>query len=268
MVVRTGGCGKGKVVEGLLVCLGRCHGRYVLTPLFGLLRTSFRLVIPLIITTVVSRKVTTSGGSCVFGVKNIVILLTLVKLTYSVATRCFTTGTTMKFSAGIHCTLFSRVRGLSFSRVSAVKASALVAHVADSVGRARSNIGVMLQLFLESPFVMFNTVVVTFAISMGTTLVFIIAVPLLSIIIFSIVLIDVPLFGGMRHKLSRILKRAQRGLSNTHIVHTFGGRRRRAGSFGRDGTCLAGVRVLMKEVSALVGPLACIVVGFTVVTIV
>lgn len=240
----------------------------MLTPLFGVLRTSFRLFIPLMVTTVVSIKVAGRSGPCVIGVYFMLVTLKVVKLIYSVATRCFTTGTTAKIKAKVERKLFRRVRGFAFARVSRLKASALVAQVADSVGRVRSNIGLILQLFLHSPFVMFNTVVVTFAMSIGTTLMFIIAVPLLSLVIFKVVLIAVPVCGGIRTSLSRMLLTAERGLAKTEIVHTFGGRRSRAGQFRGTGRVLASTRGCIKHVSKVVGPLACVVMGKTVVTLV
>lgn len=255
-------------VHSLTICLGGCGGRDVLTPFFGFLRIMFSLVIPVIVTRVVSMNVTGRSGGCVIREFFVLVLVTTLNLTDDVATRFFTTGTDINFTAGLERTICSRMRRLSFARLSALKASALVAELASSVGRIRGKLGVKLHLLLQDPFVMLKSVIVTFAVSFGYTLIFTITVPFLFLIIFIVVFFDVPLFGGMRKGLSAMAKLAERGLANIHIVHTFYHRGRTITRFSAHGRRLAGLGLFMKGLSTLLGPIACMLVGVTAIVLV
>ena len=86
------------------------------------------------------------------------------------------------------------------------------------INQVQSGVNLVLRLFLRSPFIVVGAMIMAFTISVKAALIFVVAVPLLAIVIYGIMMITIPLYKKVQRGLDGILLSTRENLSGIRVV--------------------------------------------------
>ena len=181
-------------MKKLLVYLRDYKKESVLGPLFKLLEASFELLVPLVVTKIIDIGIATGDVNYIIRMVLLMVGLALIGLACSITAQYFAAKAAVGFAAGLKSALFRHIQSLSYSEMDHLGTASLITRMTSDVNQLQSGVNLVLRLFLRSPFIVFGAMVMAFTIDVRSALVFAVAIPLLSIVVFGIMLLTMPLY--------------------------------------------------------------------------
>ena len=181
-------------MKKLLVYLKDYKKESVLGPLFKLLEATFELIVPLVMAAIIDTGVATGDKSYIMKMCMVLVLLAVIGLTCSITAQYFAAKAAVGFATKLRHALFAHIESLSFTEMDTVGTATLITRMTSDVNQVQNGVNLVLRLFLRSPFIVFGAMVMAFTIDVKAALVFVVTIPLLSIIVFGIMLISIPLY--------------------------------------------------------------------------
>lgn len=77
-----------------------------------------------------------------------------------------------------------------------VGTSTLITRMTSDINQVQNGINLVLRLFLRSPFIVFGAMIMAFTIDVKAAMIFVVAIILLSIVVFGVMFITKPLYKG------------------------------------------------------------------------
>ena len=192
-------------MKKLLVYLKDYKKESVLGPLFKLLEATFELIVPLVMAAIIDTGVATGDKSYIMKMCMVLVLLAVIGLTCSITAQYFAAKAAVGFATKLRHALFAHIESLSFTEMDTVGTATLITRMTSDVNQVQNGVNLVLRLFLRSPFIVFGAMVMAFTIDVKAALVFVVTIPLLSIIVFGIMLISIPLYKKVQSALDKVL---------------------------------------------------------------
>ena len=185
----------------------------ILSPLFKLLEASFELFVPLVMAAIIDTGIGNKDGGFILKMCGILILLALVGLTCSITAQYFAAKAAVGFATKVRHALFDHIQKLSYTEMDTAGTDTMITRMTSDINQAQSGVNMVLRLFLRSPFIVFGAMIMAFTIDVKAALIFVVTIPVLSVVVFGIMIIteavlSVPLIKS-RKKL-QILMRVMR----------------------------------------------------------
>lgn len=178
----------------LLVYLKEYKKESVLGPLFKLLEASFELLVPLVMASIIDTGIKNGDSRYVFLMGGVLLLLAVVGLAASLTAQYFAAKAAVGFSTKLKHALFAHIESLSYSEVDMLGSTSLITRMTSDVNQVQSGVNLVLRLFLRSPFIVFGAMIMAFTIDVKAALIFVVAIPLLSVVVFGVMLASIPLY--------------------------------------------------------------------------
>lgn len=245
----------------LLVYLKDYKKESVLGPLFKLLEASFELVVPLVVASMID--VGIAGGDRGYILKMCLIMaaLGLIGLACSVTAQFFAAKAAVGFATKLRHELFAHIQKLSFSQMDREGTSTLITRITSDINQVQSGVNLVLRLFLRSPFIVFGAMIMAFTVDVKAALVFVAVIPVLSVIVFGIMLVSIPLYKKVQGALDRVLGITRENLTGVRVIRAFGQEEAEVGKFDGETDALRHIQMVAARISALMNPLTYVVVN-------
>ena len=208
-------------MKKLLVYLKDYKKESVLGPLFKLLEATFELIVPLVMAAIIDTGVATGDKSYIMKMCMVLVLLAVIGLTCSVTAQYFAAKAAVGFATKLRHALFAHIESLSFTEMDTVGTATLITRMTSDVNQVQNGVNLVLRLFLRSPFIVFGAMVMAFTIDVKAALVFVVTIPLLSIIVFGIMLISIPLYKKVQSALDKVLGITRENLTGSRVIRAF-----------------------------------------------
>lgn len=252
----------------LLIYLKDYKKESVLGPLFKLLEASFELIVPLVMAAIIDRGIGNQDGAYVVKMCFVLIALALIGLTCSITAQYYAAKAAVGFSTKIRHVLFSHIETLSFTEMDVVGTSTLITRMTSDINQVQSGVNLVLRLFLRSPFIVFGAMIMAFTINVKAALVFVVAIPLLSIVVFGIMIISIPLYRKVQSALDNVLGITRENLTGTRVIRAFRKEADEMEHFHESNEFLTRMQLYVGKISALMNPVTYIIInGATIVLI-
>ena len=180
------------ILRALLKYLRNYKKETVLAPLFKLLEASFELFVPLVMAAIIDHGIGKSDGAYVLKMGGVLIALGIIGLVCSITAQYFAAKAATGFSTELRHELFEHIQNLSYTRMDTIGTSTLITRMTSDINQVQSGVNLVLRLFLRSPFIVFGAMIMAFTVDVKAALVFVVAIPLLSLVVFGIMLITMP----------------------------------------------------------------------------
>lgn len=240
----------------------------ILGPLFKLFEATLELIVPLIIASVIDRGI---GGGDRWHIINMCILLALlgvVGLGFSVTAQFFAAKASVGFITKTKAALFAHIQALSYSDIDELGTSGLITRLTSDATRVQTGVNLTLRLLLRSPFVVFGAMIMAFTIDASAGADFAVVIPLLSIVVFGIMLISMPLHKKTQTMVDTLLRKTRENLSGVRVVRAFGKEEDEVrGYVSINGELTRGHRHV-GAISALMNPLTYIIINFGILALI
>lgn len=239
-----------------------------MAPLFKMLEASFELFIPLVIAAIIDQGILRDNRPFVVQRFFVLLLLAVIGLTCAVTAQFFAAKAAVGFATRLRHSLFEHIQTLSFSEMDTIGTSTLITRMTSDINQVQSCVNMVLRLFLRSPFIVFGAMIMAFTVDVKGALVFVVTIPLLSIVVFTIMVITIPMFARVQKALDLVLTHTRENLSGVRVIRAFRKEKEEAETFFRDNDILTRYQLAVGRVSALTNPLTLIVVDCSIVALV
>lgn len=252
----------------LLIYLKDYKKESVLGPLFKLLEASFELIVPLVMAAIIDTGVAAGDTSYIMKMCLVLVLLAVVGLICSVTAQYFAAKAAVGFATGLRHALFAHIESLSFAEMDKVGTSTLITRMTSDVNQVQNGVNLVLRLFLRSPFIVFGAMIMAFTIDVKAALVFVVTIPLLSVIVFGVMIVSIPLYKKVQTALDRVLGITRENLTGSRVIRAFNKEPEEIESFHVHNEMLTRAQLYVGKFSALMNPLTYIVINGAILALV
>ena len=255
-------------MKKLLIYLKDYKKESVLGPLFKLLEAPFELIVPLVMAAIIDTGVATGDKSYIMKMCMVLVLLAVIGLTCSVTAQYFAAKAAVGFATKLRHALFAHIESLSFTEMDTVGTATLITRMTSDVNQVQNGVNLVLRLFLRSPFIVFGAMVMAFTIDVKAALVFVVTIPLLSIIVFGIMLISIPLYKKVQSALDKVLGITRENLTGSRVIRAFNKEDDEKVHFNENNDLLTRAQIYVGKISALMNPLTYVIINGAIVVLV
>lgn len=255
-------------MKKLLVYLKDYKKESVLGPLFKLLEATFELIVPLVMAAIIDTGVATGDKSYIMKMCMVLVLLAVIGLTCSITAQYFAAKAAVGFATKLRHALFAHIESLSFTEMDTVGTATLITRMTSDVNQVQNGVNLVLRLFLRSPFIVFGAMVMAFTIDVKAALVFVVTIPLLSIIVFGIMLISIPLYKKVQSALDKVLGITRENLTGSKVIRAFNKEDDEKVHFNENNDLLTRAQIYVGKISALMNPLTYVIINGAIVVLV
>jgi len=255
-------------MKKLLVYLKDYKKESVLGPLFKLLEATFELIVPLVMAAIIDTGVATGDKSYIMKMCMVLVLLAVIGLTCSITAQYFAAKAAVGFATKLRHALFAHIESLSFTEMDTVGTATLITRMTSDVNQVQNGVNLVLRLFLRSPFIVFGAMVMAFTIDVKAALVFVVTIPLLSIIVFGIMLISIPLYKKVQSALDKVLGITRENLTGSRVIRAFNKEDDEKVHFNENNDLLTRAQIYVGKISALMNPLTYVIINGAIVVLV
>ena len=240
----------------------------VMAPLFKMLEASFELIVPLVMALIIDKGIANSDKPFIFKMCGILIVLALIGLTCSITAQYFSAKAAVGVSTKLRHSLFSHVETLSFAEMDTIGNSTLITRMTSDVNQVQSGVNMLLRLFLRSPFIVFGAMIMAFTVDVKAALVFVVTIPLLSIVVFGVMALTMPLYKKVQGGLDVVLGHTRENLAGARVIRAFNKEADESAAFEESNNFLTNMQVVVGRLSALTNPLTYIIINISIIAVI
>ena len=240
----------------------------ILSPLFKLLEASFELFVPLVMAAIIDTGIGNKDGGFILKMCGILILLALVGLTCSITAQYFAAKAAVGFATKVRHALFDHIQKLSYTEMDTAGTDTMITRMTSDINQAQSGVNMVLRLFLRSPFIVFGAMIMAFTIDVKAALIFVVTIPVLSVVVFGIMIITIPLFRRVQASLDKVLGVTRENLTGSRVIRAFNKEQEEIADFDESNKKLTDVQLFVGKISALMNPLTYIIINVALVILI
>ena len=240
----------------------------LLGPLFKLLEASFELIIPLIVARIIDGGILRGDTPYIVRMVGLMALLGLVGLISAVTAQYFAAKAAIGFSARLRHALMAHIQSLSYTELDTLGASTLITRMTSDVNQVQSGVNMCLRLLLRSPFVVFGAMIMAFTIDFQSALVFAGVIAVLCVIVFSIMLVTIPMYRRVQGQLDSVTAATRENLTGVRVLRAFCKEQDETERFERRNQLLARMQRAVGRVSAAMNPLTYVAINAAVILLI
>ena len=252
----------------LLPYLKRYKKESIIGPLFKLLEACFELIVPLVMADIIDVGIKNQDIGYILKMGGVLVFLGVLGLTCSLTAQYFAAKAAIGFGTELRHDLFAHIEALSYTEIDQAGSSTLVTRMTSDINQVQSGVNLVLRLLLRSPFIVVGAMVMAFTIDFQAALVFVVAVPLLAIVIYGIMLITIPLYRNVQKGLDQVLLTTRENLAGIRVIRAFRTQKEEQKQFEKESDMLMRMQMLVGKISAALNPMTYIIVNAATIAIV
>ncbi|NLK76613.1 MAG: ABC transporter ATP-binding protein [Clostridiales bacterium] len=248
-------------MKKLLIYLKDYKKESVLAPLFKMLEASFELIVPLVVTQIIDVGIANRDSGYILRMCLIMVALGLIGLTCSITAQYFAAKAAVGFGTQVRHQLFAHIQTFSFSEIDKVGTATLITRMTSDINQVQSGVNMVLRLFLRSPFIVFGAMIMAFTIDVKAALVFVVTIPLLSIVVFGIMAISIPLYRKVQERLDKVLGITRENLTGVRVIRAFHKEEEEKNRYEESLGALISMQNHVGRISAFMNPVTYIIIN-------
>lgn len=239
----------------------------IIGPLFKLLEACFELLVPLVMARIIDIGIKNADLPYILKMGAVLIGFGVLGLTCSLTAQYFAAKAATGFGTELRKDLFSHINGLSYTELDTIGTSTLVTRITSDINQAQSGVNLVLRLFLRSPFIVLGAVIMAFTINVKLAWIFVVLVPVLSVVIYGIMMISIPIYKKVQNKLDKVLLITRENLTGARVIRAFSRQQEEIEDFDGESSQLMGIQLLVGRISALLNPITYVVVNVAIIIV-
>lgn len=240
----------------------------ILAPLFKLLEAFFELMVPLVMANIIDYGISNRNMGYIGKMGLLLLLLGVVGLASSITAQFFAAKAAVGFSTKLRQALFDHIEDLSFTDIDKAGTSTMITRMTSDVNQVQSGINMTLRLFLRSPIIVFGAMIMAFTIDVKCALIFVVAIPLLSIVVFGIILSTIPMYKKVQSKLDQVLGITRENLTGVRVIRAFHQEAKEEERFRENNEALSAMQIFVGKISACMNPVTYVIVNGAIIALI
>ena len=241
----------------------------ILAPTFKLLEACFDLAVPLVVAAIIDNGINGGRGTpYIVKMALILVVLAAVGLVMAVAAQFFAAKAAVGFAGDVRVALFKKIQSLSYTDIDALGTSSMITRMTSDVNQLQSGVNLVLRLFLRAPVIVFGACIMAFTIDAKSAFVFVVAIPLLAVVVFGIMLLCIPLYKKAQTGVDKLLGKTRENLTGARVIRAFASEEREIAEFDERNEALTKVQKFVGRISALMNPLTFLIINGAVIALI
>lgn len=254
-------------MKSLLKYLNKYKKESILAPLFKMLEASFELLVPLVMAAVIDKGIEGKDKNYIVSMCFVMILLGLIGFACSITAQYFAAKAATGFARKLRYEMFSHIQKLSYSKLDTAGTSTLITRMTSDVNQVQSGVNMFLRLFLRSPFIVIGAMVMAFYVDAHAAVVFAVAIPILSLVVFGIIFANIPLYKKVQNRLDKVLLVTRENLNGIRVIRAFNQEEEEIEGFDEKNTALTKIQLFAGRISALLNPITYVIINLALVVL-
>ena len=255
-------------MRSLLVHLKNYKKESVCAPLFKMLEALFELFVPLVMAAVIDVGIAQKDRPYIIKMCFVLVALGLIGLVCSITAQYFAAKAASGFGTGVRHALFEHIQKFTFSEMDTIGSSTLITRMTSDINQVQSGVNLVLRLFLRSPFIVFGAMIMAFTVDVKAALIFVVTIPVLSVIVFGIMLITMPLYKKVQADLDNVLLMTRENLTGVRVIRAFNKEKDERRRFEEGNQILTDAQKFVGRISGLMNPLTYAVVNGAIIVLI
>ena len=239
----------------------------IIGPLFKLLEACFELLVPLVMARIIDIGIKNADLPYILKMGAVLIGFGILGLTCSLTAQYFAAKAATGFGTELRKDLFAHINGLSYTELDTIGTSTLVTRITSDINQAQAGVNLVLRLFLRSPFIVLGAVIMAFTINVKLAWIFVVLVPVLSAVIYGIMMISIPIYKKVQNKLDKVLLITRENLTGARVIRAFSRQQEEMEDFDRESRQLMGIQLRVGRISALLNPITYVIVNAAIIIV-
>ena len=240
----------------------------ILAPLFKMLEALFELFVPIVMAKVIDVGIPLGDKNYIIRMCLVMILLGIIGLACSITAQYFSAKAASGFATKLRHSLFEHIQSLSFTEMDTIGTSTLITRMTSDINQVQNGVNMFLRLFMRSPFIVFGAMVMAFTIDVKAALIFVVAIPVLSVMVFGIMYASIPLYKKVQSRLDTVLGITRENLTGVRVIRAFHKEENETEKFEDANNSLASLQIFVGKISALMNPMTYIIVNLAIAALV
>lgn len=240
----------------------------IIGPLFKLIEACFELAVPLVMAKIIDVGIARADKNYIISMGGVLVFLGVLGLLCSLTAQYFAAKASLGFGTELRRDLYHHINTLSHAEIDKLGSSTLVTRMTVDINQAQTGVNMLLRLFLRSPFIVIGSIIMAFTISVKLTLIFLIAAPILGLIIYLVMTKTVPMFKNIQKKLDKTTLMVDENLSGVRVIRAFSRQKNEEDEFHKNADELFGLQVKAGKISALMNPCTYVIVYIAIIAII
>ena len=255
-------------MKKLLIYLKAYRKEACLAPIFKMLEAVFELFVPLVIKGIIDYGIAAEDRAYCLRMGLLLLLLAVIGLAMATTAQWFSARAAAGFAAKIKQVLMEHIQKLSYTELDTVGTSTLITRMTSDVNQVQTGTNLVLRLFMRSPFIVFGSMIMAFTIDFKAAMIFVITIPLLSVVVFGIMLSSIPLFIKVQSQLDRVLGITRENLTGVRVIRAFNKEEEEISHFKTENEQFTRLQTFVGKISALMNPLTFVIVNSAILVLV
>ena len=255
-------------MKRLMMYLKDYNKESILAPLFKLLEAFFELMVPLVMANIIDYGISNRNMGYIGKMGLLLLLLGVVGLASSITAQFFAAKAAVGVSTKLRQALFDHIEDLSFTDIDKAGTSTMITRMTSDVNQVQSGINMTLRLFLRSPIIVFGAMIMAFTIDVKCALIFVVAIPLLSIVVFGIILSTIPMYKKVQSRLDQVLGITRENLTGVRVIRAFHQEAKEEERFRENNEALSAMQIFVGKISACMNPVTYIIVNGAIIALI
>lgn len=239
----------------------------VLAPLFKMLEACFDLLVPLVVASIIDSGIAKRDIPYVWKMGGVLLILAIVGLAFSITAQYFAAKASAGFGKRLRHDLFTHIESLSYTQIDKYGASTFITRMTADINQIQTQVNMVLRLLLRSPFIVIGAMIMAFTVDVKTAMVFVVSIPVLSVIVYGIMLITIPLYKKVQGMLDKVMSSTRENLSGTRVIRAFNQESDEIEEYNEENEILNKFQIFVGRISTLMNPATYIVVNFAIIAI-
>ncbi len=240
----------------------------ILGPLFKLLEASLELMVPLLIAALIDRAIPAGSRLGAVGIAGILVLFGVLGLGAALIAQYYAAKAACGFTVKLRHALFAHLQTFSYPDLDRIGTSTMITRISGDMEQLKTGVNMTIRLFLRSPFVVFGAMVMAFTIDWRAALIFVVTIPVLSAVVFAILLGCVPLYRRVRERLDGVVGRTRENLAGVRVIRAFRMEQSEREAFAEEHRALSSLQKFVGRIAALLNPVTTLLLNLAILLLV
>ena len=240
----------------------------IIAPLFKMLEASFELLVPIVMANIIDVGIQNGDKPYIWRMCALMIALGVLGLVCSLTAQYFAAKAAMGFGTALRKALFGHINSLSYNELDQIGTPTLITRMTSDVNQVQSGINMTLRLFLRSPIIVFGAMIMAFTIDVKCALIFVVAIPLLSVVVFGIILSTIPMYKKVQSRLDQVLGITRENLTGVRVIRAFHQEAKEEERFRENNEALSAMQIFVGKISACMNPVTYIIVNGAIIALI
>lgn len=255
-------------MKRLLRYLKNYKKELVFGPFFKLLEAIFELIVPVVMANIIDKGIGNNDVGYILRMIGVIVLLGVCGLGFALTCQYLAAKCAYGFGTELREALYRHINSLSFTSIDKLGTASLVNRLTNDTNMVQNGVNMFIRLAVRAPFLIIGAAVMAVTIDVKLSLIFFIAAPLISMIIFLIMRKTVPMYKKTQQKLDRAALLTRENLEGARVIRAFSRQQEEIDEFNTAVDEISQCSIAVGKISAILNPAAFVIMNLGIAAII